>query len=189
MASIINATTTGITVTGDNSGQLTLSANGSTALTANTTGYLNFAKQPTIGGNEWPAFSAFKTSNQSVSASTWVKITFDSEQFDTANCYSSSRFTPNVAGYYVINCNIMVTTPSTSSYIQHAIYKNGSSFSLITETQVTSSSYVSVPGSVLIYLNGSTDYVEIYFNTGYNATAYGDTTPYTYLQGYLVRAA
>ena len=42
MASIINATTTGITVTGDNSGQLTLSANGSTALTANTAGHCTF---------------------------------------------------------------------------------------------------------------------------------------------------
>jgi hypothetical protein len=140
----------------------------------------------TSGG---PAFSAIKTSNQSVSASTWTKITFDSEQFDTANCFSSSRFTPNVAGYYVINCNIFITTPSTSSYIQHAIYKNGSLFSLITETQVTSVSYVSVPGSVLIYLNGSTDYVEIYLNAGFNTTAYGEATPYTYLQGYLVRSA
>ena len=42
MASIINATTTGLTVTPDNSGQLTLSANGSTALTANTAGYCTF---------------------------------------------------------------------------------------------------------------------------------------------------
>ena len=42
MASIINATTTGITVTGDNSGQLTLSANGSTAITANTAGHCTF---------------------------------------------------------------------------------------------------------------------------------------------------
>jgi len=136
-----------------------------------------------------PAFSVFKTSNQSITGSTWTKITFDSEQFDTASCYSSSRFTPNVAGYYVINCNIFVTTPSTNSYIQHAIYKNGSLFSLIAETQVTTVSYTSVPGSVLIYLNGSTDYVEIYFQAGFNATAYGDAQPYTYVQGYLVRAA
>ena len=42
MASIINATTTGLTVTPDNSGQLTLSANGSTALTANTAGHCTF---------------------------------------------------------------------------------------------------------------------------------------------------
>jgi hypothetical protein len=141
-----------------------------------------------VSGN-MPAFSAIKTSNQSITGSTWTKITFDSEQFDTASCYSSSRFTPNVAGYYVINCNIFITTPSTSSYIQHAIYKNGSLFSLITETQVTTVSYVSVPGSVLIYLNGSTDYIEIYMQPGFNATVYGDATPYTYFQGYLVRAA
>ena len=42
MASIINATTTGLTVTPDNSGQLTLSANGVTALTANTAGHCTF---------------------------------------------------------------------------------------------------------------------------------------------------
>ncbi len=50
MATIINAGTTALTITPDATGQLTLQANGVTALTANTTGYLNFAKQPTIAG-------------------------------------------------------------------------------------------------------------------------------------------
>jgi hypothetical protein len=184
MASVITATTTsGLTQSADNSGVLQLaSGTGNLVTVPSVTG------TAMVSGN-MPAFSAIKTSNQSITQSTWTKITFDSEQFDTASCYSSSRFTPNVAGYYVINCNIFITTPSTSSYIQHAIYKNGSLFSLITETQVTTVSYVSVPGSVLIYLNGSTDYIEIYMNTGFNATAYGEATPYTYFQGYLVRAA
>ena len=81
MASIINSTTTGLIVTPDNSGQLTLSANGVTALTANTTGYLNFAKQPQINGNEWPAFSAYTNSTtQSISVTTFTKILFQLEE-------------------------------------------------------------------------------------------------------------
>ena len=124
MASIINATTTGITVTGDNSGQLTLSANGSTALTANTTGYLNFAKQPTIGGVEWPAFSAYLNGSQTLSTNTIAKILYDTELWDTNNNFASSRFTPTVAGYYQINALINVNTTACRVYL--AIYKNGS---------------------------------------------------------------
>ena len=56
MPTFINSTSTGLIITPDATGALTLQANGVTALTANTTGYLNFAKQPTIGGGEWPAY-------------------------------------------------------------------------------------------------------------------------------------
>ena len=106
MATIINATSTGLTVTPDNSGQLTLSANGVTALTANTTGYLNFAKQPTIGGVEWPAFSAYSNTAQTFVNGVEQKVTFAVENWDTNNNFASSRFTPTVAGYYQLNFNI-----------------------------------------------------------------------------------
>ena len=36
------------------------------------------------------AFSACKSSDQSLTASTWTKITFDTEEFDTASFYDTS---------------------------------------------------------------------------------------------------
>jgi hypothetical protein len=142
-----------------------------------------------LASNLAPAFSVTKTSNQSISASTWTKVTYDTEVFDTNNNFASSRFTPTIAGYYQVITNTMVTTPGSASYFQTAVYKNGSQHNILIETQTQTVSYVSCSGSYLIYLNGLTDYIEIYINTGYNATVYGDSLPYTYFQGLLVRSA
>ena len=160
MASIINATTTGITVTGDNSGQLTLSANGVTALTANTTGYLNFAKQPTIGGVQWPAFSAYANASQSISSVTYTKITFNAEEFDTASCFDSTtnyRFTPTVAGYYQVNL-VMQSNGNNSHWA--IIYKNGSAFKYGAPNAAGVNVGFGASLSALIYMNGTTDYIE-----------------------------
>ena len=51
----------------------------------------------------YPAFEAFLSSNQTVTDNTTTKIQFNSEVFDTDNCYDNStnyRFTPTVAGKY-----------------------------------------------------------------------------------------
>ena len=195
MASIINATTTGITVTGDNSGQLTLSANGSTALTANTTGYLNFAKQPTIGGNEWPAFSAYKTSHQSYSDNTWTKITYDTEEYDTNSNFASSRFTPTVAGYYLFTArNQFIADGTAMAEVNSAFWKNGAIAKTGTykyQPAALTAQFGSTTSAV-IYCNGSTDYVECYVRTdGSTLYVYGaaGAAPYTYFQGILMRAA
>jgi hypothetical protein len=40
-----------------------------------------------------------------------------------------------------------------------------------------------------MYFNGTTDYAELYFNSGANVTVYGEAGTYTFFQGNLVRAA
>lgn len=50
-----------------------------------------------------PAFSAYQSSAQTLSSGTITKIEFQTEEFDTDNCFDNAinyRFTPNVAGYY-----------------------------------------------------------------------------------------
>lgn len=180
MATVINSSTTGLIVTPDATGQLTISANGVTALTANTAGNINFAKQPTIGGVEWPAFSAYKSSAQSLSSATNTKITFDTEEFDTNNNFASSTFTPTVAGYYQITGAI---NNSTGTQTVAMIFKNGSVF----KTGTNNSSYTAIV-TALVYFNGTTDYVDFY---GYFAsgTTTGSGNSQTYFQGVLVRAA
>jgi hypothetical protein len=109
------------------------------------------------------AFRAFRdTSTQTIAASTATKAQLNGETFDTGSYFDSAtnyRFTPLVAGYYKFfgTCNV---TGVTGNRIEAMIYKNGSK----------SSSGSSVPGtgdmisvvSDLIYMNGSTDYVELY---------------------------
>jgi len=106
-----------------------------------------------------PAFSA-SSAGQSVSNSTWTKIAYSTEQFDTNSEYDSTtnyRFLPSVAGYYQINVSAAMNT-GTPFQIASAIYKNGSPYSYGTNT---TGSFGSV-STVLLYLNGSTDYVEGY---------------------------
>jgi hypothetical protein len=145
-----------------------------------------------------PAFSAYLSSSQTVSGNTWTKLQANTEEFDTASCYDSStnyRFTPNVAGYYQINGGIAFADSSTAlTACVVAIYKNGSSAKWGTYiTRASNNQDMDGVVSALIYLNGSTDYVELY---GYvNGTG---TLTFTtavsgqqrdYFQASLVRAA
>jgi uncharacterized membrane protein YfcA len=135
-----------------------------------------------VSGN-MPAFSAFQSSAQTLSNATTTKITFTTEVFDTNNNFASSTFTPTVAGYYQINCGITV---STSTVIILFFFKNGSAFYRIANTN--SSSAATVSGSNLIYLNGSTDYVEVYA-FAVVGSALGASQVDTYFSGSMVRAA
>jgi len=117
-----------------------------------------------VAGNG-PAFSAYMSSNASFTSTSTTKVTLDTEVFDTANCFASSRFTPNVAGYYQINGKIRVTGTGCTASVN--IYKNGAQNIIGSYITPTGSTVFSVVSTVL-YLNGSTDYVELF--------GYGDTT-------------
>ncbi|CAB4195371.1 hypothetical protein UFOVP1640_13 [uncultured Caudovirales phage] len=119
------------------------------------------ATAPTNG----PAFSAYMSANATFTSGTTVKVTLDVETFDTNSNFSSSRFTPTVAGYYQINGKIRVTGTNLTSVSN--IWKNGAAYTGGTYTNLTSGLIFSVVSAV-VYLNGSTDYVELY--------AYADTT-------------
>jgi hypothetical protein len=138
-----------------------------------------------VSGN-MPAFSAYPTSGTSTSTGTWTKITFDSENFDTNNNFASSRFTPTVAGYYQITGNVRYNA-ITASAIYSGIYKNGSLFCQSGTGGATA--YVSVSVSSIVYLNGSTDYVEIYGYQNSGLTVSTDAQVYVVFSGVLVRTA
>jgi hypothetical protein len=132
-------------------------------------GSVTQAKLSTNVAGNGPAFSAYAASNQTgQSSGTWTKAIFATEEFDTNNNFASSTFTPTVAGYYQISGELDVGGTGLT-YAIISIYKNGSIYrrgSGLSATQ--SEQYVTV--SSLVYLNGSTDYVEIY---GYTTAASG----------------
>jgi hypothetical protein len=138
-----------------------------------------------------PAFAAnnYTGSTQSISAGSWVKATMTNELFDTANCYSSSRFTPTVAGYYQFNGTLRGEGTSVSTFVVE-FYKNGTSYSRGGQISSTSSGTM-VNHSDLIYCNGTTDYVEFYvFINGATAGIGGaDPAVNTRFSGFLARTA
>lgn len=121
-----------------------------------------------VSGN-MPAFSAYMSANQGVTSGTTTKLTLDTEAFDTANCFASSRFTPNVAGYYQINGKIRATGTGVTANAN--LYKNGSLLIIGSYTAATGLAFSTA--STVVYLNGTTDYIELY---GYADTTVGSPT-------------
>jgi hypothetical protein len=165
---LINTTTTGVlgtTVYGDGSGALTVQQNGVTQ---------------GIYGNI-PAFAAYQASSQTISSATTTKVTLDTKLFDTNSNFASSRFTPTVAGYYQLSATIAVNASTTSGGAY--IYRNGSAYTSSFNASMNSSAV-----STLMFLNGSTDYAElyVYFGTGQGMAP---TLQQTFMSGVLVKAA
>ena len=166
-----------VVINGDTSGAITVAvpnvAGTNTVTIAAQTGTLNAAG---------PAFAAYAASTTSCTSGVNTKITFDAEDFDTNSNFASSRFTPTVAGYYQISAGVGVGTTPTSVYVM--VYKNGSVWTGSYDTATTIAGTV----STLVYLNGSTDYVEVYANLGATQNNYANRSQ-TFFQGCLVRGA
>jgi hypothetical protein len=116
----------------------------------------------TIQRIDGPAFSTFQGVSQSLNSGAYTKLTFDTEEFDTNSSFSTalSRFQPTVAGYYQVNAQVAFNALiSTTNII--GLFKNGSEYKRGNRLQaVGSNTYLVV--SSLIYMNGSTDYLEVF---------------------------
>jgi len=145
-----------------------------------------------------PAFSAYANSSSTISHATYTKIVFNIEEFDTNSNFdtSASRFTPTVAGYYQVNLAARLQPASISSNgeILTAVFKNGYQYkrgfnSFGNLTSQIANSYIMPQVNVIVYMNGSTDYIEGYFyqSTGNSQTLSGFSQG-TYFQAVLVRA-
>jgi len=134
-----------------------------------------------------PAFSAYPATGTNISNATWTKVNWDTEYFDTNNNFASSRFTPTVAGYYQINANLRYANSIGGSTLYISLYKNGSSYTLVGSG--AASTPRAIQASTLMYMNGTTDYVEVYTYQSSGATEATDTgTTYSF-SGCFVRSA
>ena len=136
-------------------------------LAVGTNGQILTADSTAATGIKWaapavmPTFSAYASSNQSVSLATWTKITLGTEEWDTNSNFASSRFTPTVAGYYTVAGRIDLSglTANTTAYV--AVWKNGAGYKNLASFTYAFNS-IGFSGATTVYLNGSTDYVELY---------------------------
>ena len=183
-----------VILNGDTSGSVTLTvpsvAGTNTVTVPSATGTVM------VSGN-MPAFSAINATYQTVSASTWTKVVLNTKTgtqgFDTNNYFDATtnyRFTPLIAGYYQINgivsCGATVVNPTGGGV---SIYKNGSGY-INSSVQTATASNPSYSVSAIIYLNGSTDYVELYgIVYGGTGQAFNGSTNATLFSGALVRTA
>jgi hypothetical protein len=163
-------------------------------LTADTTVSPYKVKWASASASSGPAFRAFRnTSTQSVTGNVWTKVQLNGETFDTDSCFDSTtnfRFTPNVAGYYNLTGKINgECQEGIGFYVWSAIYKNGSEASLGTKGPAPQDEGTSIV-SDLIYMNGTTDYVELYgyITAGTPSEYFYNGTTKTYFEGVWIRS-
>lgn len=105
-------------------------------------------------------------------------ITFPSETYDSASGHDTTtntgRYTATVAGYYAVHYSFSFLTGDTNGN-SFSIRKNGTTVTGCVQSVKTPSSGVEVPVSIsaVVYLNGSTDYVECYASLS-SGTIYGN---------------
>ena len=126
-----------------------------------------------ISGQNYPAFEAKRSADQTASAGTFTKMQLNTELYDSGDYDNSTnyRFTPTVAGKYYVYVNAYHNPSSTANLYDYAvaIYKNGS------EADGAAEGFINTEGTTgidevasqmvvrVIDMNGTTDYLEFYF--------------------------
>ena len=164
----------------DGSSGQAMVTNGSGALSFQTQGYGVFDAQ-------------HGSSAQSVPVVTWTKIELKGEVADLDGLFDHSstyRYTPQVAGWYYVAFNFIVSGMGGNSHEMYAsIYKNGSS---AVKAHGGGRGGYGGFGQADVYgfiqMNGSSDYLEAYGWQNNSASAARSVhTTYTRMLGYLVR--
>jgi hypothetical protein len=174
------------------------SAYTTTLLSLSDTGAFSVSGSISVSGKKavnGPAFSAYADATlQTITSGSQQKVLFQVEDFDTDGCFASSRFTPNVEGYYQLNAEVRLDGSSGTGEIMIVLYKNTSEHKRGTNQQGTSiaTNFFAMQVSALVYANGTTDYFEIKVQqtSGSSMTVTAVNNPaITWFNGAMVRGA
>lgn len=123
-------------------------------------------------GSVWPSFFSHRNGVDQTSFGTALtKAKFTTELYDTNSDFAhdaddsggaaESRFTPTVAGKYLIIATLRIKSATDDDQLQAAIYKNGSEIVSNFITSAGGGSTTAVATAILD-ANGSSDYFEAY---------------------------
>jgi hypothetical protein len=138
--------------------------------------------------NQQITFGAYANVATACATSTGVKLALGFEEFDSHGYFdpTTSRFTPQVAGYYFFTGEMSLAMTVSTAGMTAGLGKNGTVVRWGNTQIAGNRSSV----SAMLYLNGTTDYVELFvFHTNGSTINCGTGADTTYLSGFLVRAA
>jgi hypothetical protein len=168
----------------DGTAGITTPAQTMTGLTTATGGVV-------VGASAAPAFAAYGSALTSATSGVLTKITFDTKIFDTNTNYSTanSRFTPTVAGYYQFNSYVFAPLSATG-IILSSFYKKGVRYADGGNLLLSAGANIVSMNIAIIYLDGSTDYVECYgFQSSGTTASIGSQFSFQQFSGALIRSA
>lgn len=120
----------------------------------------------TFDGSTWPSFSVHRNGSvQSIANNTWVKVQWTTEIFDTNSDFdvaTNYRFTPTVAGKYLLSFNCTLTGGVDQTQFRTALYKNGAAHKYGNTNNFSGTADLGSGGAPVVDANGSTDYFEVY---------------------------
>ena len=142
-------------------GTVTLGDSGDTITVPSGVTITNNGTQTGFGGTNTPNFDVRLSGNFGLTNDTFVKVTWDSETFDSDSAFASNKFTvpSGKAGkYFFVGKARMVNT---TGYIMLEFYKNGSNAGIQFRSQSYSTTYESAIVTAILNLSVG-DYIELY---------------------------
>jgi len=149
-------------------GTLPVAAGGTGLTSSGASGAFLVSNGSSWYANVAPACRAYTTGNTSCAVNTVTKIILNAKTFDTNNNFDATtnyRFTPTVAGYYQLTGAVTFFS-YTATYTNLFFEKNGSATGPVGSGYSASSGGVSFTTSDVVYMNGTTDYIEMYVVQG-----------------------
>ena len=117
-----------------------------------------------------PRCRAYLSGNQiNLVDGTWTKIALNAETYDTGIFDSTTNYRclPTVAGYYLVTGQVLFFNLVANKRYSAAFYKNGATMVQAHGQTGDGTDYLTVaPSSKIVYMNGSTDYIELYARSG-----------------------
>jgi len=138
-----------------------------------------------------PLFRAYPNSVTTLDIGVFTQIALgaaiDNSTHDTNANFSNNRFTPTVAGYYLITGTISTPSQNNSGFLA-VLFLNGLIYSF--GSAQTAGNAVRSSVSDIVYMNGTSDNVELIGYHNSSTTININTgSSQTYFSGYLVRSA
>jgi len=172
-----------------NTSTITLGVSGDTINVPSGVTIANSGTATGFGGDNTPAFSVRLNSAQNIANSTFVKIAFDAELFDTDSAFASNKFTvpSGEGGNYFFNYGIQYLAYNANRGIS-SFRKNGTEIQTSEISPLTSSTNPTITGALSLNLSAG-DYVEVfvYQNSGSAQDIRGSSSElFTYFSGYKI---
>lgn len=107
------------------------------------------------------AFHFTDATGTSLVSGTATLMKMDQVDFDVNGWHVvSGRYAPLVSGYYQINATVGINTTAANNTVQVYIYKNGVQYNIVSY-YVPATTFVSLPISDVVNMNGAGDYITI----------------------------
>jgi len=159
---------------------------GNEAISINESGIASFTNIPLL----YVVRSA-AAGNQTVTTNTITKAQLDTVNIDTHSWWDAAnyRYIPQIPGYYRFEYQVGLTG-TTPSILQSSLLKNDTTinigFRFLGSFSTTAGSLGST-ASFVAYMNGTTDYVEVWGLVNATSPAFLGSAAVTYLQSQLIQ--